>query len=353
MPRATRGAARTGQHGGVPFLSALVAAILLAAALAPTATAHANLVATTPRDGATVSTAPAEVRVRFDDPVRVGPGNAVVANGGGSVTAGPPRLEAGGHELVLPLDRLLDGDYSVRWRIVSDDGHLEAGVLAFRVGASGAGGGGPPTSVLEAGSTRPASRRSLRAVGLHRRHPARRRRGPLLAARLEGRPRSRSSDDDGRAHRRRPRRCLASPLDARRRHPLRHRDGGRHPARCRGGAHGGVLADLPSPVPTCPGGVARPARRSLARRPRARRRAVRVAVVRRRPRARGRGRILDRWPAPARAVVMAARRERRRGPLLAVRASRGGGGRSDGKRAGAGRARRGLPALVDRLRHAR
>ena len=136
------------------LLFALAAATLLAAALTPPASAHANLVSTSPADGATVERVPPVVRIRFDDPVRVGPGNAVVANRGGSVTAGPARLEGGGRELVLPLGRLAGGDYSVRWRIVSDAGHLETGVLAFRVGAAGFIGS-RPTSVLEAGSTRP------------------------------------------------------------------------------------------------------------------------------------------------------------------------------------------------------
>ena len=48
---------------------------------------------------------------------------------------GTPRV-VGARTLVVPLRRgLADGDYSVRWSIVSDDGHLESGVLAFAVGA--------------------------------------------------------------------------------------------------------------------------------------------------------------------------------------------------------------------------
>src|SRR5213079_2432937 len=51
-------------------------------------------------------------------------------------------------ELVVPLrPRLRDGDYSVRWSVVSDDGHNERGVTAFAVGA----GRRPATSALAAG----------------------------------------------------------------------------------------------------------------------------------------------------------------------------------------------------------
>jgi copper transport protein len=128
----------------------------VAAACATQALAHANLVSTSPQDGAVVASAPTEVRVRFDDPVTVGSGNAVVAEDRSSVLAGSPRVERAGRELVLPLESLRNGDYSVRWGIVSDDGHLESGLLAFRVGPLQAGAR-PPRSVLEAESGRPST----------------------------------------------------------------------------------------------------------------------------------------------------------------------------------------------------
>jgi copper transport protein len=142
--------------GGVGRLVVLFAASVVAAACATQALAHANLVSTSPKDGAVVASAPTEVRVRFDDPVTVGSGNAVVAEDRSSVLAGSPRVERGGRELVLPLESLRNGDYSVRWGIVSDDGHLESGLLAFRVGPLQAGAR-PPLSVLEAESGRPST----------------------------------------------------------------------------------------------------------------------------------------------------------------------------------------------------
>ena len=63
----------------------------------------------------------------------------------GSVLEGPPR--ATGHELIIPLHSgLANGVYSVRWSVVSNDGHLERGVLAFAVGP----GQPKPESVLGA-----------------------------------------------------------------------------------------------------------------------------------------------------------------------------------------------------------
>lgn len=119
--------------------------VLVAAALAApaAAVAHANLVSTTPTDRAVLARAPARVVVRFDDDVRVAPDNAAVRNGDGSILRGRPA--AHGKTLVIPLRANLgDGDYSVRWSAVSDDGHIVQGVLAFGVGL----GRPPPVAEL-------------------------------------------------------------------------------------------------------------------------------------------------------------------------------------------------------------
>jgi copper transport protein len=128
--------------------TARLSIVLAVAALAAPAAAfaHATLVRTSPANGAVVARAPLAVVVTFDDTVRVGSGNEVVANStSASVVAG--RARAHGATLTIPLrPRLGDGDYSARWSIVSDDGHRERGVIAFAVGA----GSASPTSVLTA-----------------------------------------------------------------------------------------------------------------------------------------------------------------------------------------------------------
>lgn len=134
-------------------LALLVSAAALA--LPAAALAHATLERSTPRDGAVVATAPAAVRLLFDDVVQPAGGDAVVRNdGGSSVLSGAARVARGGHVLVLPLRRpLRPGDYSVRWRVLSDDGHFVSGVLAFSVGT----GTAPARSVLSAGSGGPSA----------------------------------------------------------------------------------------------------------------------------------------------------------------------------------------------------
>ncbi len=125
---------------------AVAVSLLVALALPAGAAAHATLLRTFPADGSVIARAPSVVRVEFDDGIRVAPGNAVVANATGTSALGSPRTR--GHTLVLPLrPGLANGTYSVRWSIVSDDGHREAGVVAFGIGP---GGGVTPRSVLGA-----------------------------------------------------------------------------------------------------------------------------------------------------------------------------------------------------------
>ncbi|HLK45286.1 MAG TPA: copper resistance protein CopC [Acidimicrobiales bacterium] len=125
----------------------LVAA-LLALAWPAAAQAHARLIASTPANGQVVHTAPTAAVMQFDDGVVVGPGNAAVDAGGHSVLDGVAR--ARGHVLTIPLGRLEQGSYTVRWSVVSDDGHNESGIVAFAVGTGQphatltARSGGPP-----------------------------------------------------------------------------------------------------------------------------------------------------------------------------------------------------------------
>jgi copper transport protein len=129
----------------------LAIAILLALAVPSAAWAHATLVRTDPANGSVLERPPAAVRVVFDDTVHVGPGVEAIRNGGGSVLVGRPHVE-GGRTLVVPVRRgLANGAYSFRWSIISDDGHLESGVVAFAVGI----GQPPPTAALTPESTQP------------------------------------------------------------------------------------------------------------------------------------------------------------------------------------------------------
>src|SRR4249919_1246281 len=125
---------------------ALGAAVIGLAGVPQAAQAHAYLVFSSPGDGAVLQQAPRTVRLSFSDSIHPAAGNAVVTNGGGSVMEGPARVEPGKpRELVLPLlGGLGNGNYTVRWRVLSNDGHTLEGLLAFGVGKARA----PPRAVL-------------------------------------------------------------------------------------------------------------------------------------------------------------------------------------------------------------
>jgi len=143
--------------------AAFVAICAVAGALvsAAPAGAHAFLVRSSPASGGVVRSAPAAVRLVFDEPVRPAPGISVVRAGGHSVVAGKPFVPAGKpNEIVIPLRQGLgNGPYAVHWsEIDEDDGHLISGAFIFAVGgglppiqtaaAAGTEGGGPPLSAV-------------------------------------------------------------------------------------------------------------------------------------------------------------------------------------------------------------
>lgn len=118
--------------------TALLAALAAGLTLPAAAQAHATLLGSSPEAGSVVAKPPAAVVIRFDQEIQpVAGGTDVVNAADRSVLGGPPHNAANDvRKLVIPLkSQLPDGDYTVRWRIVSTDGHIVSGVLAFGVGA--------------------------------------------------------------------------------------------------------------------------------------------------------------------------------------------------------------------------
>ncbi|HEY1369662.1 MAG TPA: copper resistance protein CopC [Gaiellaceae bacterium] len=137
-------------------LRVAVATAAAAAALPAPAWAHAILVRSEPADRAVLARPPAAVRLVFSDLVTPGPGIAAIRNDGGSVLDGKAHTK--GTVLVVPLKPgLPNGDYTVRWSVISDDGHLVSGVLAFGVGI----GRAPPAPALVALNESPGAESSI------------------------------------------------------------------------------------------------------------------------------------------------------------------------------------------------
>jgi copper transport protein len=125
----------------VAVAAAIGAAFVVASASA--ASAHADLVSTSPAQSAQFATGapPSTVAVEFDEAVSATPESVLVYDGTGraldvataSGTRKAKRIEVG-----MP-GKLPDGTYVVVWHIVSEgDGHPEHGAFTFTVGAGGA-----------------------------------------------------------------------------------------------------------------------------------------------------------------------------------------------------------------------
>jgi copper transport protein len=107
-----------------------------AALIAPSAAlAHANLLGTTPANGAVLKRSPGQVVLRFDEAVATVPGSVRVFNGK------VERVDAGAVEkptsdsvsVTVPGD-LGGGTYVVAWRVISGDSHPIRGAFAFSIG---------------------------------------------------------------------------------------------------------------------------------------------------------------------------------------------------------------------------
>jgi len=139
---------------------ALAVLVLVALAVPAAAAAHAKLIRTVPAAGSVVAQSPRTVLVEFDDTITAAPGGAAVANATRRSVLAAPAV-ANGRVLTLPLRHPLPrGAYTVRWSIVSEDGHPEQGVIAFAVGEPGA----RPQPVLGASTPTGAGTVALRAV---------------------------------------------------------------------------------------------------------------------------------------------------------------------------------------------
>lgn len=116
------------------------AAILLGGLLvlvgAQSASAHAELLSTTPEDGAVLEQAPAEGVLTFNEPVQLIDGSIRLFPG----DEAPITLDAhvnNTHVVAEFPSGLEDGRFALSYRVVSSDGHPITGAIAFTIGDSG------------------------------------------------------------------------------------------------------------------------------------------------------------------------------------------------------------------------
>ncbi|MCS0580245.1 copper homeostasis periplasmic binding protein CopC [Massilia pinisoli] len=112
-----------------------VAAFGLAGAVTSSAFAHASLQSSDPRSGSTLDTAPAQVRLKFNEALEpafskirlTGPHNTEIRVAAATVDKADPTV------LTAPLPALPGGAYRVLWSAMAHDGHKVKGEFTFKV----------------------------------------------------------------------------------------------------------------------------------------------------------------------------------------------------------------------------
>ena len=100
------------------------------------ASAHAELVSTSPTSGSVLPTSPNQIVLTFSESVDPVPDSIRVVAGDGSVVdIGGIRQDGGKTTIAADVPTLADGTYVVAWRAVSADSHPVAGAFTFSVGA--------------------------------------------------------------------------------------------------------------------------------------------------------------------------------------------------------------------------
>jgi hypothetical protein len=129
----------------------LVAAVAGVVLSATPAAAHTTLVGSNPEDGATLTGAPAEVTLEFNEPVQQEFTQVAVLDADDNhYEDGAPEVD--GSIVTQAVQDLPAGDYRISYRVGSSDGHPVTGVLSFTVAAQDGDGAEPSQTP---GQTRP------------------------------------------------------------------------------------------------------------------------------------------------------------------------------------------------------
>src|SRR2546423_9445274 len=130
--------------------SGVLVGIVAALVFPASAFAHANRDSTSPKYRQRLQSAPRAVVLHFDQSVQAEPNAIVVKNEFGKTLSAT--ASAHGQTVRVPLKRLPRGPYTVRWHVLSEDGHVVSGVFTFGVRANAPppteayGASGPTTS---------------------------------------------------------------------------------------------------------------------------------------------------------------------------------------------------------------
>jgi methionine-rich copper-binding protein CopC len=112
----------------------LLLIVALAVLAAPAqAFAHATLLDPSPEYRERLTAGPAAVVLRFDQAVMAFPDSIVVRSGEGRVLSDEAVSGVDALAVLVPVRSLARGAYTVRWHVLSSDGHPISGVYTFGV----------------------------------------------------------------------------------------------------------------------------------------------------------------------------------------------------------------------------
>lgn len=123
-------------RGIAVLLLAVVAATICVLGLGPVpaASAHDQLVSSTPAEGESLDAAPTSASLTFSGEIeRVGIAFTLTDEGGNLLDL-PTVPALDGATVSIDLPALEPGSYALAWRVVSSDGHPISGTLSFAVG---------------------------------------------------------------------------------------------------------------------------------------------------------------------------------------------------------------------------
>lgn len=152
MTVAAAGDRRRRWYAGRLILFGTCVACLLTFFIAPPAPAHAELLSTSPTDGAVLTEPPADVELRFSEPVQLVDGGLRLLPDDEPPLALDPRVN--GSKVITSLPTTLDnGQYTLSYRAISAEGHPVAGAVTFTVGTTQGSAPTPPGAIGTPGAT--------------------------------------------------------------------------------------------------------------------------------------------------------------------------------------------------------
>lgn len=121
------------------FATLLLAALLVVVPAAGSASAHDQLIDSSPQPGEELEESPGEATLQFSAEVIEIGAELALQGADGEVIPFEEELSISYDTITQPLPALEAGEYALNWRVVSQDGHPISGTIDFVV----AGGGAP------------------------------------------------------------------------------------------------------------------------------------------------------------------------------------------------------------------